>query len=301
MSLSLVRPTAPRNGRVGSADDVLAPRPRLSLRRAIMAVIVPGLRRARRRHDRLRPRASRRRRRGGGVADPLPVRRRGRHRDRRRPADPAPAPRGPWRPPGPAAGDGLPRDRGLRPPRLPHRRPRPRCRLGAHHPQARPRGRPGVRRRGGPRVGPPARPPAARARRPGEPVALDRPVVLQPPGAARDGRQRPAPVPRSRGCLPPGCRPVLPAVLGPGRSPGRHRGADLERVLPRARATRAARRAGRPGTPGDGDHRGVPAQRGRHHRGDPRGVPAPASTPAVSRSSSPTTPPARWRSSRGCS
>ena len=42
MSLSLVRPTSSRTGRVGSADDVLAPRPRLSLRRAIMAVIVPA-------------------------------------------------------------------------------------------------------------------------------------------------------------------------------------------------------------------------------------------------------------------
>ena len=42
MSLSLVRPTSSRTGRVGSADDVLVPRPRLSLRRAIMAVIVPA-------------------------------------------------------------------------------------------------------------------------------------------------------------------------------------------------------------------------------------------------------------------
>ncbi len=42
MSLSLVRPTSSRIGRVGSTDDVLAPRPRLTIRRAIMAVIVPA-------------------------------------------------------------------------------------------------------------------------------------------------------------------------------------------------------------------------------------------------------------------
>jgi hypothetical protein len=42
VSLSLIRPSSFRTGRVGSADDVLAPRPRLSLRRAIMAVIVPA-------------------------------------------------------------------------------------------------------------------------------------------------------------------------------------------------------------------------------------------------------------------
>ncbi len=42
MSLSLVRPTVPRYGRVGSDDEVLAPRPRMSLRRQIMAVIVPA-------------------------------------------------------------------------------------------------------------------------------------------------------------------------------------------------------------------------------------------------------------------
>jgi cellulose synthase/poly-beta-1,6-N-acetylglucosamine synthase-like glycosyltransferase len=41
VSLSLVRPT-PHDGRVGSADDVLMPRPRLSLRRQIMAVLVPA-------------------------------------------------------------------------------------------------------------------------------------------------------------------------------------------------------------------------------------------------------------------
>ncbi len=42
MSLSLVRPNVPRYGRVGSGDDVLAPRPKLTLRRQIMAVIVPA-------------------------------------------------------------------------------------------------------------------------------------------------------------------------------------------------------------------------------------------------------------------
>ncbi len=42
MSLSLIRPAVPRIGRVGSSDDVLEPRSRLSLRRQIMAVIVPA-------------------------------------------------------------------------------------------------------------------------------------------------------------------------------------------------------------------------------------------------------------------
>ncbi len=42
MTISLVRPTIPKNGRVGSADDVLVPRPRLAFRRQIMAVIVPA-------------------------------------------------------------------------------------------------------------------------------------------------------------------------------------------------------------------------------------------------------------------
>ncbi len=46
MSLSLLRPPVPEpvpeTGRVGSADDVLAPRPRMALRRQIMAVIVPA-------------------------------------------------------------------------------------------------------------------------------------------------------------------------------------------------------------------------------------------------------------------
>ncbi len=42
MSLSLVRPTRPRTGRVGTTDDALAPRPRTLLRREIMAVIVPA-------------------------------------------------------------------------------------------------------------------------------------------------------------------------------------------------------------------------------------------------------------------
>ncbi len=42
MSLSLIRPTVPRIGRVGSDDEVLEPRPRLALRRQIMAVMVPA-------------------------------------------------------------------------------------------------------------------------------------------------------------------------------------------------------------------------------------------------------------------
>jgi len=42
LSLSLIRPTVPKNGRVGSSDDVLEPRPRLALRRQIMAVLVPA-------------------------------------------------------------------------------------------------------------------------------------------------------------------------------------------------------------------------------------------------------------------
>lgn len=42
MSLSLVRPTTPRIGRVGTREDVLAAAPRMSLRREIVAVIVPA-------------------------------------------------------------------------------------------------------------------------------------------------------------------------------------------------------------------------------------------------------------------
>ncbi len=42
MSLSLIRPTVPTIGRVGSSEDVLEPRPRMTLRREIMAVVVPA-------------------------------------------------------------------------------------------------------------------------------------------------------------------------------------------------------------------------------------------------------------------
>jgi cellulose synthase/poly-beta-1,6-N-acetylglucosamine synthase-like glycosyltransferase len=42
VSLSLVRPSTPRIGRVGTVADVLEPRPRMTLRREIMAVIVPA-------------------------------------------------------------------------------------------------------------------------------------------------------------------------------------------------------------------------------------------------------------------
>ena len=49
-----------------------------------------------------------------------------------------------------------------------------------------------------------------------------------------------------------------------------------------------------------GRDRGVPAQRGGHHRGHRRGVPARASTPATCRSWSPTTPRRRCRSRTSC-
>ncbi len=42
MSLSLIRPSLPHDGRVASPGEVLAPRPRLALRREIMAVLVPA-------------------------------------------------------------------------------------------------------------------------------------------------------------------------------------------------------------------------------------------------------------------
>ena len=136
MSLSLIRPTVPTIGRVGSSEDVLEPRPRMTLRREIMAVVVPAWAEpgrdmtayARAPRDVVGEAAE--------AAHQAPEGRRGRHGDRRRPARVPAPPRGPRRAAGPAAGDGLPRRRGLRPPRLPRRGRRPRRRLGSDHPQA---------------------------------------------------------------------------------------------------------------------------------------------------------------------
>ena len=275
MSLSLVRPTSSRTGRVGSADDVLVPRPRLSLRRAIMAVIVPAF--AEPGADMTAyARAPR-----DVAAEAAESLTRYLHGDEVVTA----------------TDDGLlilrlrHEDRGARPIRLQemaYHAIEAFDRLGFHTgvldlgvgwaPITRKRdpeaaleyadaaARESVRQRDLQPLG---------HQRRGESLALDRPVVVQPPGAARHGRQRAAPVPLPRGRLRPGRRPVLAAVLGSGRCPRRHRDADLERVLPGARAAPAAGRACRAGTPRDGRDRGVPAQRGRHHRGDPRGVPAP--------------------------
>ena len=168
-------------------------------------------------------------------------------------------------------------DRGLRPARLPHRRPRPRRRLGPDHPQA------------DPEVALEYADAAAR-----ESV---RQRDLQPLGAGRP-RERRSP---SIG-LWSFSHQVLLATVGSillpflGLVAAYLVGVDLSsplywglvgalgitalliwaRVLPRARAAGAAGRApDEPGAPGDGGHRGVPAQRGRHHRRDARGVPAP--------------------------
>ena len=124
--------------------DVLRPRPRgRTIRREIVAVLVPAWHEPGDRRDLPPPPAGVRRRAGRGPARRLPPARRGGHRRpttarlvlRLRRADRA-------RPSGPPPGDGLPRDRGLRRSRLRRRRPRPRRRLGPRQPQAGPRGGP---------------------------------------------------------------------------------------------------------------------------------------------------------------
>ncbi|MCC5949268.1 MAG: response regulator [Nitriliruptoraceae bacterium] len=102
-----------------------------------------------------------------------------------------------------------------------------------------------------------------------------RPVPHPDPDRDEPGRRLRAAVPP---VLAPGCggdRHHPGRVPGGGDRAGDHRGPDPARGVVRPEGRRTTRRAGGAGTTGERHHRRVPAQRGRHDRGDRRGVPGP--------------------------
>ena len=120
------------------------------------------------------------------------------------------------------------------------------------------------------RLGRPARLPAAPARRPRpRPEPVGQPLDRGPPGPGRHARQPRAAVPRPRRCATSSASTspdvLYWALVGVAAA---HRRRDLGGVRPGARPAAAPRRTGPAGAARERRDRGVPPERGRHHRRD---------------------------------
>ena len=238
---SIPAPAGVQTGRVGSSADVLTPRQgfRRHLRREIVAVIDPvwaapgdDVTDSVRAPERVTAEAAERLTsflQPGEIVAGTPD----------GPAHAAAAPRGPRRPPGAPAGDGVPRDRGPRPARRPATASSTSASAGPASPASRTRSRPSEHAAdAAARVGPAARPaapsarPARDARR--QPTS---PVELRPPGAAGHRRQhrccRSWPWSASTRSASTSPAPLYWVLVGVAR---RHRPDDLGRVLAGPRA-----------------------------------------------------------------